>query len=157
MGARAEVMNSVLQKFLFGKEEQKAMDNTERIQPMTHDARYGLTREASVRKVHQWSFASRFLAWIARQVRPDFSYHISKIQSAFENACARHSRECNYIVEYAAFASTRGIHVIPGSSWCDTIVVRFSDASFCQEQEQLGAVVQNSRITTSWYQSTGTW
>ena len=88
MGARAEVTNSVLQQFLVWKAS----------------------------KVHQSRFASQCLAWIARQIRSDLSCHISKIQSAFENACVRDSREFNYIVEYAAFASTRGVQFIPDSS-----------------------------------------
>ena len=48
-------------------------------------------------------------------------------------------------MEYAACASTRGIHFIPDSSWDTAIVVRFSDASFCQEQEQLDGVTRNSK------------
>ena len=53
MGARAEAINSLSQKSLVDKEERKAKDNTERVQPITHDARYDLTREASVSKVNQ--------------------------------------------------------------------------------------------------------
>ena len=48
MGARAQVMNSVLQKPLVGKEEAK--DNTEREQPITHDAKHGLTRKVTARR-----------------------------------------------------------------------------------------------------------
>ena len=40
MGARAEVTNSVLQNVLVGKEEHRAKDNIERVQPITHDVRY---------------------------------------------------------------------------------------------------------------------
>ena len=43
MGAGAEAKNSVLQNSLVGKEEHKARDNTERVQPLAHDT----TREAS--------------------------------------------------------------------------------------------------------------
>ena len=53
MGVRSEVMNSVLQKFLVGKEEHKAKDITERVQPINHDAGYGSTREATASEVHQ--------------------------------------------------------------------------------------------------------
>ena len=70
---------------------------------------------------------------------------LRKVQSSVKNACVRDSRECNYIVESAACASTRGIHFIPDSSRDNAIVVRFSDASFCQEQEQLDGVTQNSK------------
>ena len=52
-GAKAKAMNSVLQKLLIGKEEHKAKTNTERAQPITHDARYCLTRKASASKVRQ--------------------------------------------------------------------------------------------------------
>ena len=142
MGARAEVMNSVLQKILGW--QRRTQSEGERVQPITHDARYGSTREAAANEVHQRRFASRFFAWMARQIRSGLSYHISKIQSAFENACVRDSRGCNYIVEYAAFASTRG-HFIPDSSWDDAVVERICDASFCQEQEQLDGVTLTSK------------
>ena len=66
-------MNSVLQQFLVGKEEHNtfrfcgkefqqdedfgirvtAKDNTERVQPITYDAKHGLTREATASEVHQ--------------------------------------------------------------------------------------------------------
>ena len=98
----AEAMNSVLQKFLVGKEEHgtfrfcgkefrqdedfgirvTAKDNTERVQPITY-----VTRQATASKVHQLGSVTQSLAWIARQKRPDLSYRISKIQSTFENAC----------------------------------------------------------------------
>ena len=68
-----EVMNSVLQQFLVGKEKQgtfrfcgkefrqdedfgihiTAKDNTERVQPITHAAKNGLTRKATADEVHQ--------------------------------------------------------------------------------------------------------
>ena len=41
MGAQAEAMNSVLPKFLVGKEEHNAKENTERVQSVIHGARYG--------------------------------------------------------------------------------------------------------------------
>ena len=40
MGVRAGAMNTVLQKLVVGKEEHKAKETTERVQPITHDARY---------------------------------------------------------------------------------------------------------------------
>ena len=69
----AEAMNSVLQQFLVGKEEHgtsrfcgkefrqdedfgvhvTAKDNTERVQPITHDAKHGLTRKATADEIHQ--------------------------------------------------------------------------------------------------------
>ena len=112
MGARAEVMNSVLQKFLVGKEEHKEKDNSERVPPSTHDARYGLTRKAAASEVHQLRSVTQSLAWIARQIRLDLSYHISKMQSTFENACVRDLRGCNKIVEYVTSTSTRGIYFL---------------------------------------------
>ena len=129
MGARAGVMNSVLQKFLVGKEEHKAKDNTELLR---------------VRYING-DLPHSFSPGLKDKLRPDLSYQNSKIQSAFENACVRDSRECIYIVEYAASASTRGILFLPDSSWDTAIVVRFSDGSFCQEQEQLDGVTQNNK------------
>ena len=119
----AEAMNSVLQQFLVGKEEHitfrvcgkefqqdedfgilfTAKDNTERVQPITYDAKHGLTRKATASEVHQLRFVTQSLAWIARQTRPDLCYRFSKIQSTFENACVRDLRECNRIVELCYF------------------------------------------------------
>ena len=119
----AEGMNSVLQQFLVGKQEHghfrfcgkefrqdedlgihvTAKDNTERIQPITYEAKHGLTRKATADEIHQLRSVTQSLAWIARQTRPDLSYRISKVQSTFENACVRDSSECNRIVEYATW------------------------------------------------------
>ena len=103
----AEATNSVLQQFLVGKEEHNTFrfcgkesqqdedfvirvtteDNTERVQPITCDAKHGLTRKATENEVHQLRSVTQSLAWIARQTRPDLSYRISKIRSTFGNAC----------------------------------------------------------------------
>ena len=83
------------------------------------------------------------LAWIARQTRPDLSYRISKTQSTFENACVRDLRECNRIVENATSTSRRGMSFSPDFSWDDAVVVTISDASFCQEQDQLDGNTRN--------------
>ena len=66
-GARAGVMNTVLQKFSTCKEQHGGKGNTVRVQPITHDARCDSTREATTSGVHQEKFNSRFLAWIGRQ------------------------------------------------------------------------------------------
>ena len=96
----AEAMNSVLQHFLVGKstfrfrgsDKMKTLaftsqpkDNTERVQPITYDAKHSLTRKATASEVHQSRSVTQSLAWIARQIRPDLSYRFSKIQSTFEN------------------------------------------------------------------------
>ena len=114
---------------------------------MTTDSeiRYLLARKATVSKMHRSRSATRFLVRITRQIHSDLSYHISKIRSAFENACVGDPREGNHVVEHATCASTRGIHSIPDSSWDNAIVARFSDASFCQVQEQLDGVTQISK------------
>ena len=151
----AEAMNSVLQQFLVGKEEHgtsrfcgkefrqdedfgvhvTAKDNTERVQPITHDAKHGLTRKATADEIHQLRSVTQSLAWIARQTRPDLSYRISKFHSTFENACVRELRECNKTVEYATSKSTRGIKISSVFSWDHAVVATISDASLCQDQE----------------------
>ena len=133
VGARAEVMNSVFRKFLAGKEEHKAKDNTERVQPITHDARYGSTREATTSKVHRRRLASRFLAWIARHIHSDLPYHISKYQSAFDNACVRDSRQCKLHCRVGSICIHTWYSFIPDSSRDNAIVARFSDDSMWQD------------------------
>ena len=114
---------------------------TERVQPITYDAKHGLTRKTTADETHQLRSVTQSLAWIARQTRPDFSYRISKIQSTFENTFVRDLRECNRIEEYATSTSTRGIYV--SSDFSLAVVVTISDASFCQEQEQRDRVTEN--------------
>ena len=87
-----------------------AKDNTERVQPITYDAKHGLTRKSTADEIRQLRSLTQSLAWIARQTRPDLSYRISKVQSTFENACVRDLRECNRTVEYATSTSTRVIY-----------------------------------------------
>ena len=55
-----------------------AKDNTEGVQPITHDAKHGLTRNATADEIHQLRSVTQSLAWIARQTCPDLSYRISK-------------------------------------------------------------------------------
>ena len=105
--------------------------------------KHGLTRKATADEIHQLRSVTQSLGWIARQTRPDLSYRVSKIQSTFENACVRDLRECNRTVEYATSTSTRGIYFSPDLSWDDAALVTISDASFCQEQEQIDEVTQN--------------
>ena len=71
-----------------------ATDNTEREQPITYDAKQGLTQKTTD-KIHQLRSVTQSLAWIARQSRPDLSYRISKMQSTVENAYVRDLREYN--------------------------------------------------------------
>ena len=87
-----------------------AKDNTERVQPITYDAKRGLTRKATADEIHQLRSVRQSLTWTSRQTRLDFSHRISKIQSTFENACVRDLRECSRTVEYATSTSTRGIY-----------------------------------------------
>ena len=83
----SEAMNSVLQQFLVGKEEHgtfsfcgkefrqdedfsihvTAKDNTERAQPITYDAKRGLTQKATADEIHQLRSVTQSLAWVARQ------------------------------------------------------------------------------------------
>ena len=102
----AEAMNSVLQHFLVGKEAHNsfrfcgkefeqdedfgirvtAKDSNERVQPITYEAKHGLTRKAIASEVRQLRSVTQSLAGIARQTRPDFSYRI------FEDP--KHFRKC---------------------------------------------------------------
>ena len=108
-----------------------AEDNTERVQPITFDAKHSLTRKATANEVHQLRAVTRSLAWIARETRLDLSYRMSKIQSTLDNSCVRDLRECNRIVEYSISTSTRGIY-FHRFYWHDAVVATISDASFCQ-------------------------
>ena len=153
----AEAMNSVLQQLLVGKEEHKsfrfcgkdfgirvtAKDNTEPLQPITYDAKHGLTRKATASEVYQLRSVTKSLAWIARQTRPDLSYRISKIQTTFENACVKTCVSAIEFVEYAISTPTRNLYFSTVCSWCDAVVVTISDVSFCQEQEHVDGITRD--------------
>ena len=165
----AEVINSVLQQFLVGKEERRifrfcgdktktlvfihvtAIEYTERIQQITCDLKHGLTRKATADEIHQLRSVKKSLAWIARQTRPDLSNRTSKIQSTFENACVRNLRECNRIVEYATSTSTRGIYFSPESSWEDARLLRRSVTPVsANNNEQIGTSNHNRVVSQLW-------
>ena len=100
----AEATNSVLQQFLVGKEEHNtfrccgkefqqnedfgirvtAKDNTERVHPITYDAKQSLTPKATANEVRRLRSVTQSVAWTARPTRPDLSCRIPKIQSTFE-------------------------------------------------------------------------
>ena len=83
----AEAMKSVLRQLLVGKEEHgnfrfwgkefrqdkdfgihvTAKDNTERVQPITYDAKHGWTRKASADEIHQLRSFTQSLTWIERK------------------------------------------------------------------------------------------
>ena len=95
----AEAMSSVLQQLLVGKEEHNnfrflrkriptdedfgihatAKENTERVQPITHNAKHDLTRNVTADEIHQPRYVTQSFAWIAKQTRPDFKHRILKI------------------------------------------------------------------------------
>ena len=99
-----EAMNSVLQQFLAGNEEHStfrscgkefrqdedfgihvtAKDNTERAQPITYDAKYGLTRKATVDEIHQLRSVTQSLAWIIIQTSLTFHTAFRRFK-AFSN------------------------------------------------------------------------
>ena len=99
------------------------------MQPITCDAKHGLTRKATADEVHQLSSVTQSLGWIARQTHLDLSYRILRIQSTCEHACVRDPCECNRIVQFAFSTSTRG----PAFSCADAVVATISDVSFCQD------------------------
>ena len=101
----AEVMNSVLQKFLVGKEEYGTFRFCGKEFRQDEDfgihvtAKDNTERKATADETHQFRSVTQSLAWMARQTRPDFSQRIAKIQSTFEHAFVRDLHECNKIVE----------------------------------------------------------
>ena len=133
--------NTILSDFL-GKFQQDenfgirvtTKENTERVKPITYDAKHCLTRKATASELHQLRSVTQSLAWIARQTHPDLSYRLSV--RTFENARVRDLRECNRIMECAMPTSKRGIYFSAVFSWDDAVGATIIDSSFCQEQEQ---------------------
>ena len=111
-----------------------AKDNTEKIRPIE----IGIQRRAGDKCTTDETTSLRSvvasLAWVARQVRPDLSYRVSKLQSVAGNGLVKDMRECNKVLEYAQDKSNEGLYFASeGISWDDCVVCTITDASFCNE------------------------
>ena len=82
------------------------------------------------------------IAWIARQVRPDLSYGVSKLQSITTRAHVKDLTEANKLLNFALEHSDKGIHFTSKEiNWDDMIVCAIIDASFANEK----VVVSNEK------------
>ena len=113
------------------------------MQPITYDAKHGLTRESSEIEVHQLRSDTQSFALIERQTRPNFPYRFSKMQSTFRK-CLR-----SRLAQVKSHCRTRYIYIhtwhlfSPAFSWDDPVVAKISDAGVCQEQDQFDGITQN--------------
>ena len=70
-------------------------DNRERTRPCSYDVKRKLNSRCSEEETSQLRSATQALAWIARQVRCDLSYGVSKLQAALGHGAVKDLRECN--------------------------------------------------------------
>ena len=111
-----------------------AKDDTEKIRPIDLNPKRKLTDKCNQEETTCLRSVVAALARIARQVRPDLSYRVSKLQSVAGKGFIRDSRECNKLLEHALEHSTQGIFFCStGVDWRDAVVCIVSDASFCNE------------------------
>ena len=69
-----------------------AKDNTEGVQPITYDAKRGLTRKATADEIHQLRSVTQSLAWTSRQTRLDFlTPYLKDSKHVRKCLCSRHA------------------------------------------------------------------
>ena len=75
------------------------------------------------------------LAWISRQVRPELSYHTSKMQSLVGSAQVKHLIASNKILQNSKNTSSRGLLFKSGFlDWNKKLVITITDASWANEK-----------------------
>jgi hypothetical protein len=93
-----------------------------------------LTDRATEKETEQMRSIVGSLGWIARQCRPDLSYHVSRLQGAVCKATVKDLKETNAAVDQAHKYADQGLTYNARSiSWETAIVVSVTDASFAQE------------------------
>ena len=111
-----------------------AKDNTEKIRPIEVGKKKLIEKCNSVENTARRSVVAS-LAWIARQVRPDLSFRVSKLQTVAGKAKIKDLRECDKVLEYALGTSEEGIFYSSElGPWDDTVVTSINDASFGNEE-----------------------
>ena len=111
-----------------------ARDNTEKIRPIDIKAGRKLTDRCTPDESTALRSVTASLAWIARQVRPDLSYRVSKLQTAAGKGFVKDLKECNKVLDYALSTSDQGLHfTADGIDWDNIVVCTITDASFCNE------------------------
>ena len=68
-----------------------------------------MTDRATEAEVAQMRSVVGSLGWIARQCRPDLSYHVSRLQGAVIKATVQHLKETNQALAQAQDYSSQGI------------------------------------------------
>ena len=86
------------------------------------------------------------LAWIARQVRPDFSYRVSRVQTVAGHGRVKDVRECNKVLVYVLQTSQQCVYFVSaGFSWGDAVVCTITDVSFRNESAYAAGVKEDGR------------
>jgi len=112
-----------------------AKDNTEKIRPIDIPDKKKLTDKCSPSEITQIRSVVAACAWVARQVRPDLSYRVSRLQSLVSKATGKDMRECNTVLEFAQQTSELGIYFSSsGFTWDDMVVGSITDASFASDK-----------------------
>ena len=87
-----------------------AKDNTEKIRPIDIPNKKRLVDRCSDVEITALRSVVASIAWIARQVRPDLSYRVSKLQSITSKACVKDIKEANKLLDFALEHSDKGIY-----------------------------------------------
>ena len=108
-----------------------------------------LTAKAGDGEIAQLRSVSGSVSWVARQARPDQSYHASRLQQYVPKAEVKHLKDANKIVGEIKASSKVGI-TFKGKAfdWNMAVLVTISDASFANEKASGTTRMRSSSHTT---------
>jgi hypothetical protein len=123
-----------------------AKDNTEKIRPIDIGVQRKLTDKCNAEETTLLRSVVAALAWVARQVRPDISFRVSKLQTVAGKGHIKDMREANKVLEFALNSSEQGVYFAStGIDWDDAVVCTITDASFCNESVEVNGVMEGNR------------
>ena len=110
-------------------------DATETIGPARYEKHRRLTDDCNEAEIAQMRSVIGSLGWIARQCRPDLSYHVSRLQGTVSGAKVRDlKKKTNQALSQALEHSIKGlVFHADAIRWDTALVVGVTDASLVQE------------------------
>ena len=90
-------------------------DNTEKLRPIDIHVRRKMSDRCTDTEITSLRSVVAAIAWVARQVRSDLSYRVSKSQSIASKAHVKDLKECNKLLDFALGNSDKRVpQAVPG-------------------------------------------
>jgi hypothetical protein len=123
-----------------------AKDNTEKIRPIVIPQHKKMTDPCNPKEITQVRSITAALAWVGRQVRPDLSYRVSRLQTMVGKCTTKEMKEANAILDYALESSTQGVYFASSCfAWDDMVMCSIGDASFGNDKVLVNGEYEDGR------------